>query len=107
MESVVRAGLGLARPDCRNCSSYETVFAVGLVTDTDVVKTEPSAACTCPAAGAIRAVPGKPSGACDARARQQKMRERTAGGFRGMFGFLPRRGRCGKGWGEGWGRESE
>src|SRR4051794_41812030 len=92
MESVVRAGLGLARPDCRNCSSYETVFAVGLVTDTDVVKTEPSAACTCPAAGTIRAVPGKPSGACDARARPRKKRGRTAAGLPSRLGVLPPRG---------------
>src|SRR3954453_23997275 len=90
MESVVRAGLGLARPDCRNCSSYETVFAVGLVTETDVVKTEPSAPCTWPAAGTIRSVPVKPSGACAARARQQKTRERTAASFRSMLHFLLR-----------------
>jgi hypothetical protein len=78
IESFERLGFGLARPDSRNCSSYVIVPVVGFVTQTDVVKSEPSAPCTCPAAGTMRSVPVNPSGVdCAAMGKQLRRSRRT------------------------------
>jgi hypothetical protein len=71
MVSLIFAGFGLVCPDRRNRNSYDTVAAVGLVTQTEVVNTLPSAPWTWPAAGTIKSVPVNPVASfCAARGRE-------------------------------------